>query len=274
MQFEWSDGCSGFLEIDDHSLEYQCIGPPPGDDLTIVLLHEGLGSVALWKDFPEALSARTGLGVLVYSRQGYGRSSPAQLPRPMDYMTREAIDVLPGVLDAAGLEHVVLAGHSDGATISAIYAGSVEDFRIRGLVLMAPHFFTEPEGLASIAEARNSYEAGDLRLKLEKYHKDVDNAFYGWNSAWLDPQFRDWNVSDVIDYLRVPVLAIQGESDAYGTLAQIREVESRSYAPVDVVVLEGCGHSPHRDQPDATLTAISDFTSRLTRIESEQVQII
>jgi pimeloyl-ACP methyl ester carboxylesterase len=237
------------------------------------MLHEGLGCVALWRDFPRRLAEATCLGVFAYSRAGYGHSDSVELPRPLDYMTREARETLPGVLDAIGYQRGILLGHSDGASIAAIYAGAIEDFRVRGLVLIAPHFFTEESGLAAIASARSAFEAGDLRPKLAKYHRDVDNAFRGWNDAWLDPGFKSWNIADVIDYWRIPVLAIQGADDPYGTLAQIREIENRAYSPVDVEILKGCKHSPHTEQPEATLAAIADFCARLIRIEQTEVEI-
>ncbi|MDU8943132.1 alpha/beta fold hydrolase [Ovoidimarina sediminis] len=240
----------------------------PGDGLQIVMLHEGLGSVGLWRDTPERLAEATGLGVLAYSRAGYGRSDPADLPRPLDYMTREATEVLPQVLDAAGIDRAILMGHSDGATIAAIHAGSVEDHRVRGLILIAPHFFTEEMGLAEIARAKEAYETGDLRARLARHHDHPDIAFRGWNDAWLDPGFRDWSVAEVIDYLRIPILAIQGTADPYGTRAQIDELAARSYAPVDVVMPEGAGHAPHHDRAEETLAAITDFTRRLARIEA------
>jgi len=269
--FIWKDGTSGFLEIDGEWLEYVCFGPAPSKSPTIILLHEGLGSVSLWKDFPERLARATGLGVFVYSRYGYGKSSPCDLPRPLDYMTREAVDVLPKILGAIEISKGILMGHSDGGTIASIYVGSLEDFRIRGLIVMAPHYFTESEGLSSIAQSKELYENGDLKARLAKYHDDVDCAFWGWNAAWLDPEFKEWNVSEVIDYLRIPTFAIQGAQDTYGTLAQIEEIVSRSYAPVDVAIIEDCGHSPHRDQPDKVLEAVSEFTERLIRIEDEEV---
>jgi pimeloyl-ACP methyl ester carboxylesterase len=271
--FDWSDGASGFLTIDGKHLETQCHGPAPDAAPTIVMLHEGLGCVALWRDFPAQLAAATGLGVFAYSRAGYGQSDPAPLPRPLDYMTREARETLPGVLGAIGFQRGILLGHSDGASIAAIYAGAIEDFRVRGLVLIAPHFFTEESGLAAIATARADYDAGDLKRRLAKYHRDVDNAFRGWNDAWLDPGFKSWNIADVIDYWRIPVLGIQGADDPYGTLAQIREIENRIYSPLEVEILEGCKHSPHTEQPEETLAAIADFCSRLIRIEQTKVEI-
>src|SRR5580700_321798 len=209
---------SGFLSIDDSNLEYRLLGPSPDQAPTLVLLHEGLGSAALWGDFPEQLQAATGLGVFVYSRAGYGASSPATLPRPLDYMQREALDVLPKLLDAIGFERGLLVGHSDGASIAAIYAGGVEDHRLNGLVLMAPHFIVEDVSVKSIAEIKTAYETTSLREKLARWHKDVDNAFHGWNGAWLDPKFRAWDISDFLAYIRVPIAIIQGADDQYGSV--------------------------------------------------------
>ncbi len=253
------------------ALEYACWGPPPDAAPTVVMLHEGLGCLALWRDFPERLVQATGFGVMAYSRAGYGRSDRADLPRPLDYMTREAVGVLPQVLDAIGFRRGVLMGHSDGATIAAEYAGRVPDHRVRGLVLMAPHFFTEPAGLAEIARARDAYETGDLRARLARHHADPDNAFRGWNDAWLHPGFRDWNVGEVIDYMRIPTLAIQGREDQYGTLRQIDEIESRAYSPVDTLILDDCRHAPQQDRPDAVLDAVAEFCARLERIEAAEV---
>lgn len=266
--FSWNAGANGFLNIGTAKLEYVCHGPTPEQAPTLVLLHEGLGSVSLWKEFPENLAKATGLGVFVYSRAGYGASSPSILPKAMDYMTEEAIDILPKVLNAINAQKIILLGHSDGATISAIYTGSVEDFRVRGLILMAPHFFTEPEGLEAIQNIKQEYETGDLKARLAKYHDNVNCAFWGWCNAWLDPNFVEWNVTEVIDYFRVPILAVQGRDDPYGTLAQINEVEERSYSPVEVSILEDCGHAPHLEQADQTLAAIENFVTRLQQIEA------
>ncbi len=263
---QWLD--EGMLKAGGGALEYACFGPPPAQAPTLVLLHEGLGSARLWRDFPARLAAATGFGVLAYSRAGYGGSDPAALPRPLDYMTREAMDVLPGVLDAIGFRRGVLMGHSDGATIAAIHAGSIADRRVRGLVLMAPHFFTEPMGLAAIARARDAYETGDLRRRMARHHRDPDNAFRGWNDAWLAPGFRQWNVEEVIDYIRVPVLAVQGRGDEYGTLAQIRALQDRAHAPVDTLILDDCRHAPHRDCGPRVVAEITDFCARLERIEA------
>lgn len=268
---DWTDGVQGFVTVDGKALEYQCFGPAPDQATTLVLLHEGLGCLALWRDLPQALAQATGCGVLVYSRAGYGRSDPADLPRPLDYMTQEAVTVLPQVLAAAGIGRAILLGHSDGATIAAIHAGSVEDHIVRGLILLAPHFFTEPMGLAQIAKAREAFESGDLRDKMAKYHNDPAHTFFGWNDAWLHPDFAKWNVAEVIDYLRIPVLAIQGQDDAYGTMAQIDEIAGRIYAPLDQLRLNDCGHAPQIDQRDAVVAAVTEFAARLNRIDAPGV---
>ncbi|HET7851020.1 MAG TPA: alpha/beta hydrolase, partial [Pseudolabrys sp.] len=212
---------TGFLSIDSRRLEYRIAGDLRPDVPVLVLLHEGLGCVALWGDFPERLAAATGCNVFAYSRAGYGQSSPVKLPRPLTYMHDEARETLPRLLDAIGFRRGLLIGHSDGASIAAIYAGSHQDRRVGGLVLIAPHFFTEDEGIASIVEARNAYESGDLRARLSRWHADVDNAFYGWNGAWLDPGFRKWDITEQLAYIRVPILIVQGEDDQYGTVKQI-----------------------------------------------------
>ena len=273
MSIIWSDQAGLRLNAGGKSLEYAAWGPEPSAAPTLVLLHEGLGSVAQWRNFPQQLVDATGFGVLVYSRAGYGASDRVELPRPLDYMTREATGVLKEVLDTAGIEQAVLLGHSDGATIATIYAGSVSDMRIRALILMAPHFFTEPMGIAAIKAAGDAYANGDLKQKLSKYHADVDVAFQGWYGAWTDPAFKSWNVADAIDHLRIPVLAIQGREDPYGTLAQIQEIESRIYSPIETAILDNCGHAPHRDQSHATLDAIREFCARLDRMEREIVKI-
>lgn len=257
---------SGLLSIGPHNLEYRFLGPRPDRAPTIVMLHEGLGCVGLWGDFPEKLQRATGAGVFVYSRAGYGQSSPVKLPRPLSYMHDEAQDVLPALLDAIGFRRGVLLGHSDGASIAAIYAGTHQDHRVGGLVLIAPHFFTEDPGIASIVEAKTAYETTDLKQKLARWHKDPDNAFYGWNGAWLDPDFRKWDITEQLAYIRVPVLIVQGEDDQYGTVKQIETATRECYCPVEVALLKGVKHSPQREAPDPTLAAITDFVANVGRM--------
>lgn len=253
---------SGFLHIGDQRLEYRMVGPRPDQAPTLVLLHEGLGCVGLWGEFPDKLQQATGCGVFAYSRAGYGQSSPVALPRPLTYMHDEARDVLPKLLDAIGFRHGLLVGHSDGASIAAIYAGTHQDHRVGALVLIAPHFFTEDSGIAAIEEARKAYEAGDLRQRLARWHADVDNAFKGWNGAWLDPEFREWDITEPLAYIRVPILIVQGEDDQYGTVAQIEAAQRECYCPVEVALLPGARHSPQREAPEATLDAVSAFVVR------------
>lgn len=262
----------GFLEIGSMRLEYRMIGPRPHAGPTLVMLHEGLGCVGLWGDFPDRLAAATGAGVFVYSRAGYGRSSRADLPRPVTYMHREAQEILPDLLDAIGFRHGLLIGHSDGASIATIYLGSVGDRRVCGLVLVAPHFFTEDVGIASIAQAKQAYETTDLRAKLARWHADVDNAFRGWNDVWLNPDFRAWNITAELAKIRVPILIVQGDQDQYGTVHQLEVAQEECHCPVELTLLPGLRHSPHREAPDATARAIVDFTLRLLRDDHEAVK--
>ncbi|WP_426443062.1 alpha/beta fold hydrolase [Bradyrhizobium genosp. P] len=241
------------------------IGPSPDAAPTIVMLHEGLGSVGLWGDFPEKLQAATNAGVFVYSRAGYGASTSVKLPRPIDYMQVEALDVLPKLLDRIGFRRGLLVGHSDGASIAAIYAGAHQDHRLQGIALMAPHFVVEDISVKSIVEIRTAYETTNLREKLARWHKDVDNAFHGWNGAWLDPAFRDWDISEYLAYVRVPVLIVQGVDDQYGTMRQVEIAKEECYCPVDVAAVVGAGHSPHREAPAVTLEAVTEFTRAALR---------
>jgi pimeloyl-ACP methyl ester carboxylesterase len=257
---------TGFIRIGASDLEYRMIGPAPAESPTIVMLHEGLGSAGLWGDFPDRLQAATGTGVFVYSRAGYGASTPVKLPRPLDYMHIEALEVLPELLDAIGFRRGLLLGHSDGASIAAIYAGGTGDHRVRGVVMIAPHFVVEDMGIAAIAEAGKAYATGNLRAKLQRWHGDVDNAFHGWNGAWLDPEFRAWDISEYLAYIRVPVAILQGTDDQYGTIRQVEIAREECYCPVDVTMIPGAGHSPHREAPEATLHAISEFAGRILHV--------
>ena len=263
---------SGSIEVGGAKLEYRMIGPRPDAAPTIVMLHEGLGSVTTWGDFPQKVAEKTGAGVFVYSRTGYGKSSGITLPRPLDYMQREATDVLPKVLDAIGFRRGILFGHSDGATIAAYYAGSVQDHRLRGVILMAPHFFMETSNIEAIRKTIETYETTDLRARLARHHADVDVAFKGWSGAWLDPEFLRFDTTDALAYIRVPVLVIQGAADPYGTLAQVKVVEEECYCPVETAVMEGVGHAPHRERPAETLASVAAFTDRIFRAHGEGIE--
>ena len=252
---------AGSLRIGAADIEYRMLGPAPAASPTIVMLHEGLGSAALWGEFPEKLQAATGAGVFAYSRAGYGASTPVNLPRPIDYMHIEALEVLPQLLDAIGLQRGLLLGHSDGASIAAIYAGAHQDRRVQGVALIAPHFVVEDISVSSIADIKIAYETTNLKTKLARWHRDVDNAFYGWNGAWLDPRFRDWDISQYLADIDVPVAIIQGADDQYGTIRQIEIARQRCRCPLDVTLIPAAGHQPHREAPDVTLTAIAGFAN-------------
>jgi pimeloyl-ACP methyl ester carboxylesterase len=253
----------GFLQVGDLFLETRFLDGEPGRPV-LVLLHEGLGCVSAWRDFPARLSECTGCPVLVYSRAGYGRSSPVPLPRPLTYMHDEASGVLPHVIDALGGRPHVLVGHSDGASIAILYAGADPRPGLRGLVLMAPHVFVEDISIRGIEAARQAWQTTDLRDRLRRYHGDnVDVAFTGWNDAWLDPGFRSWDITSSLPGLRVPALVIQGRDDDYGTLAQVEAISRQRGVSVDTLILDNCGHAPQKDQTAAVLTAIEDFTGRI-----------
>jgi pimeloyl-ACP methyl ester carboxylesterase len=223
----------------------------------IVLLHEGLGSIGLWRDFPARLAARTGCGVLAYSRYGYGRSEPLRERREPEYMHHEGRVVLPELLAQLEIERPILLGHSDGASIALLYAaGPAND--PRALVLVAPHVFVEELSVRSIAQAKIAYETSDLRAKLARHHDDVDGAFFGWNDIWLDPRFRAWNIEPAVEGVRCRVLLIQGEADEYGTSAQVDAIAAR-LPRSEALLVADAGHSPHRDAPELVLERVSAF---------------
>ena len=255
----------GFLDLAPLRLEYRMAGPRPDAAPTLILLHEGLGSAGMWGDFPEKLAAATGAGVFAYSRAGYGRSSPAKLPRTLDFMHEEARITLPRILDAIGFRRGILVGHSDGASIAAIFGGSVQDHRVRGLVLMAPHFIVEDVTLASITEIRNAYDTTDVRTRFQRWHADADATVRGWTDVWLNNDTGAWDLRDDLAHIRVPVLIVQGEQDHYGTMRQIEIARQECYCPVEVLMMPGIKHVPHREAPDATLSAIAGFGDRLWR---------
>jgi pimeloyl-ACP methyl ester carboxylesterase len=236
--------------------------PATGDKATVVMLHEGLGSIAMWKDFPERIAEATGCGVLVYSRYGHGKSDRLAEKRSVEFMHHEAKVVLPELLSQMSIQHPILLGHSDGGSIALIYAGTWPG-RVRGLVLEAPHVFVEDFGLRSTVAIRNVYESTELRAKLARHHDHVDETFYGWNDIWLDPQFREWNIEKYLDAITCPTLVIQGADDEYGTVAHVEAIRRR-VPGAQTLILPHCGHSPHRDQPELTLDTVSKFVGSIS----------
>lgn len=259
------DMSSGFVTAAGLRLETRWIGPEPEEAPALVFLHEGLGSVSMWRDFPDRLAERTGCGALIYSRAGYGKSDPAPLPKPVRFMHDEA-EVLCEVLTQTKIRDCILVGHSDGASIALIYSGSHPAAGLRGLILEAPHVFPELHGLASITEIGEQYRASDLRDRLARHHgANVDIAFRGWHEVWLHPEFRAWNIEEYLPRITVPILILQGEDDEYGTWKQVEAIERQAGGPVEAVGLANCRHSPHREQPEAALQAMAEFTGRLVR---------
>jgi len=246
-----------------HRLDCERIAADRPGTRPIVLLHEGLGSISMWRDFPQQVAGTTGHEVLVYSRYGYGHSDRLAAPRNVRYMHDEALIALPELLDALGIERPILLGHSDGASIAIIHAGAA-DRSVAGLVLMAPHVIVEDLSVESIAAARTAYETSDLGARLARHHDDVEGVFRGWNDIWLDPAFRAWNIEEYLPRITSPILVIQGLDDEYGTLDQVDRIE-RTARDVQRLELADCGHSPHRDQPEKVLDAITTFIARIDR---------
>ncbi len=238
-------------------IEYQWVGAAASPSPPVVFLHEGLGSLAMWKDFPARFCERHGLRALLFSRYGYGQSTPKPPAERwgVNFMHEQAFEVLPALLAALGIERPWLFGHSDGGSIALLYASR---HPVAGLVVVAPHIFVEAFGIASIEAARRAYESTDLRQRLSRYHADVDSAFRGWNDIWLDPAFRAWNIEPALDAITCPVLAVQGVDDEYGTLEQIRGI-ARRVPQTKLVELADCGHSPHRDQPGQLIAQAGAF---------------
>ena len=241
-------------------LEYEWVGAERTARNVVVFLHEGLGSISMWRDFPRSFCARHGLAGFVFSRYGYGRSTakPPDERWDADFMAEQANDVLPKLFAAVGIDRPWLFGHSDGASIALLHAAR---HPVAGVIAVAPHLFVEDVAIASIEKARVAFESGDLRRGLAKHHADPDSAFRGWNDVWLAPAFRDWNIEREIEAIACPVLAVQGEDDEYGTLAQIRAI-ARRVPQTELVVLPACGHSPHRDQPELLMRAAGAFIGR------------
>jgi pimeloyl-ACP methyl ester carboxylesterase len=283
-------------------LEYEWIGRP-GDLVppaaaarsaaapVLVFLHDGLGCAETWRDFPAALAAATGCAALVYSRVGYGASGPAPGPRPVRFMHDEALITLPRLLDELAIDSAILVGHSDGASIALLHSaaaaagaagpgpaetgssrpdvqgwdqGGSPPGRLRGLILEAPHVFVEPVCLRSIAQLRARYEQSGLRERMARYHgANADHCFDSWVEVWLRPEFRQWNIEETLPRIRLPLLVVQGRHDEYGTLAQVQAIAAQAAGPVEQLVLDECGHTPHHQQREATLSAMAGFIRRL-----------
>jgi pimeloyl-ACP methyl ester carboxylesterase len=252
-----------FIRVGDRRLEVRRIGTPNQRTPTLVFLHEGLGSVALWKDFPDRLASAMGWPALIYSRFGYGRSDAAPLPRPVSFLEDEAIDVLPRVLEAAGVRSAVLIGHSDGASIALIHAAAFpppQRGAVRAVIAEAPHVIVEEETLASIRRAGYAYRSGELRHQLQRYHANVDVAFWGFHDVWLRPEFARWRIDHRLGSITVPVLVIQGEDDPYGTLRQVELIRERAGGPVKtLMLLAPCGHAPHVERSHEVIAETSRF---------------
>ena len=248
-------------------IEYRWLNEAAANAPLAVFLHEGLGSIEMWRDWPQALCERLGMRGLVYSRPGYGRSTPRphEVKWPIDFMTAQARDILPALLDAldisvSGRQQMWVIGHSDGGSIALLYSALYPD-ALAGVVVIAPHVFVEDISVESIAQTKHLYETTDLRSRLARYHADVDSAFYGWNDIWLNPAFRQWTMTAELSSIRRPLLAIQGHDDNYGTMAQIDTIAA--HVPhAHLVRLDACGHSPHRDAPEKLNEAIAAFVSR------------
>lgn len=243
-----------FVTVLGRRLEYIRIPATKPGLPVLVFLHEGLGSISMWRDFPQRAAERTGCEVIVHSRHGYGRSDVIDVPREVRYMHHESQEALPAFFKAIGVDNPVIVGHSDGASIALLYAGSGNP--AKALVLLAPHVFVEDLSIAGIEAARDAYRTTDLPKRLGRHHSDVDKTFWAWNNIWLLPAFRDWNIADCLPTVRCPVTVIQGYDDEYGTMAQLDAIERQVGGPCELVRLENCAHSPHRDQSDAVLAVI------------------
>ena len=250
-----------FMTIDNDHLECAWWGKPRADGTAIVMLHEGLGCVELWRDIPHLLAEATGLPVFAYTRAGYGRSSPIALPRPMDYLDHESFHILPRVLEAAGIERAALVGHSDGGTIALMAAGRPDlKQKVASITSLAAHVFVEDITIAGLDDIRRAFAETNLRARLIRYHGDnVDCAFHGWNDIWLDPAFRDWNIEHLLHMVTAPSMIIQGEDDEYATPAQVEAIAAGLSGPVETWMVPGSGHAPHLDAKTVVLDRMARF---------------
>jgi pimeloyl-ACP methyl ester carboxylesterase len=245
-----------FLDVTGHSLHYACLGSEY-EGSPIVFLHEGLGSVELWRRFPSDVVTRTRRPAVVYARRGNGWSTPLREPRRRDFMHVEALEVLPRVLRHLVAGTPTLVGHSDGASIAIVHAGAGNP--VERLVLIAPHVFVEDVAIASIASIRESFGTSELAEKMAKYHTEPETTFKGWADIWLSPEFRDWNIEDHLPGIKCPTLLIQGDADEYGTTSQLDAIEEKVNAPIERLLVEGADHSPHLSHPEIVAAAVADF---------------
>jgi pimeloyl-ACP methyl ester carboxylesterase len=252
------------LYINGKRLEMAWHGPPPEDAPTLVFLHEGLGCISTWGDFPSELAAATGCGAFVYSRLGYGKSDAIILPRPIRYMHDEGLDVLPQILEVTGIRDCILIGHSDGGSIAIIYAGGTEVAPLRGVITEAAHVFCEDICIQAVHNAREMYLNGALKRSLEKHHGgNTENVFWGWHDVWLLPDFRNWNLEEYLSEVKIPMLVIQGEDDQHGSPAQAEAISRQVPASGEAMMIPDCGHAPHKEQEAVVFNAMKTFISGL-----------
>jgi pimeloyl-ACP methyl ester carboxylesterase len=249
----------------NHGIEYEWLGPPPGEAPTVIMLHHGLGSVSAWRDFPAKAQQTTGAGVLVYSRYGAGNSdrAPAEGLAP-DFMHHEARGDLPALLQALDVQRPIFLGQSDGASIAIIYAASRQPPEPLGLVLLAPHVVVEPCTIDSAVATRDAFQTGDLRSRLARHHADPDGVFIRWSESWLRPGFEKWNIEAEVARVRCPMTVIQGLDDQYGTTRQVDRIRDNATVTTEAILLPACGHSPQKDHPDTVLCAVARHVARVT----------
>jgi len=251
----------GFIQVQDHRIEYDFVHASSAGAPVMIFLHDGLGSLSMWKDFPSRVAHATGCNALLYSRYGYGQSDALTASRHVDFMHDEALKALPELLDRLEVRRPILFGHSDGGSIALIHAGG-SGRPVAGVIAMAPHVVVEDISIRSIKAAKQSYETTNLKDRLRRYHAHPDSAFWGWNDIWLRPEFRNWNIEEFLPPITCPILAIQGEDDEYGTMQQI-DLIAQFASNVDLLKLTDCRHSPHFDQPEAVIEAVTRFVDRI-----------
>lgn len=254
-----------FVTAAGRRLEYQRIDADASKPV-LVFLHEGLGSITQWRDFPQKVVAATGCPALLYARYGYGQSDVLEGPRKIDFMHDEALVALPQLLAALEIRSPILVGHSDGASISLIHAGAGHP--VRGVVVEAPHVFVEEHGAHGIRAAGDAFRTTDLPQKLGKHHRDAAKTFYGWYDVWMSREFPQWNIEASLPGIHCPLMAIQGEDDAYGTMAQLDAIKRQVSGPCELVKLADCGHTPHKEQPEKTLAAVTRFVQSILEKET------